>query len=262
MMNRIKANGIDINYKLEGPADAPVLMLSNSLLTDYGMWDFQVPAFTQKYRLLRYDSRGHGGTQATSGPYSMDMLVADVVGLLDALAIQNVHFLGLSKGGMIAQLLASKHGDRLLSVSLCDTACQIPPPSVWDDRIKMAQAKGTSAFVQPMTERWLTQGYRERHPEILEKLGVMISRTSVDGLVGCAHAIKNMDHQPILCTIKVPTLIVVGEHDIGTPVSAAQVLHREIRQSKLVVIKQAAHLTNIEQPQTFNKTVLDFLDAG
>ncbi len=261
MMNRIKVNGIDINYKLEGPADAPILMLSNSLLTDYGMWDFQVPAFTEKYRLLRYDSRGHGGTQATSGPYSMDMLVADVVGLLDALGIQNVHFLGLSMGGMIAQLLASKHGDRLLSVSLCDTACQMPPASVWDDRIRMAQAKGTSAFVQPMTERWLTQEYRKQHPEIIEKLGVMVSRTAVDGLVGCAHAIRNMDHLPILPSIKVPTLIVVGEQDMGTPVSAAEVLHREIKQSKLVVIKQAAHLPNIEQTQSFNRTVLEFLDA-
>lgn len=261
-MNRIKANGIDTSYKMEGPADAPVLMLSNSLLTDYGMWDAQVPAFTRKYRLLRYDSRGHGGTQATSGPYSMDMLVDDVVGLLDALDVRKVHFLGLSKGGMVAQLLAAKHGDRLLSVALCDTACQMPPASVWEDRIKLAQAKGTSAFVKPMTERWLTEGFRAQHPEILAKLGAMISRTSVDGVVGSAHAIKDMDHLPILSSITVPALVVVGEQDMGTPVAAAEVLHREIRQSKMVVIKNAAHLPNIEQTETFNTAVLEFLNSN
>lgn len=261
MPQHIAANGISVSFKLEGPADAPVLMLSNSLLTDYGMWDFQVPALTQKYRLLRYDTRGHGGTQATPGPYLMQTLVADVVGLLDALGLQRVHFLGLSLGGMIAQLLASAHGDRLLSVSLCDTACRMPPESVWDERIALAKAKGTSAFVQPMTQRWLTQGYRERHPEVIEKLGAMISGTSVDGVVGCAHAIRNMDHLPILSGIKVPTLIVVGEHDQGTPVAAAETLHREIKQSRLVVIEQAAHLPNVEQTAVFNQTVEAFLTS-
>lgn len=259
MAQSIAANGIEMSYRLEGPANAPVLMLSNSLLTDYGMWDFQVPALTQKYRLLRYDTRGHGGTQATSGPYTMELLTADVVALLDALKLQRVHFLGLSMGGMIAQRLAARHGDRLLSVSLCDTACRMPPESVWDDRIALAKAKGTSAFVQPMTERWLTAGYRERNPEVLKKMGTMIARTSVDGLVGCAHAIKKMDHLALLADIRVPTLIVVGEQDQGTPVAAAEVLHREIPHSKLVVVKQAAHLPNIEQTETFNRTVADFL---
>lgn len=260
-MSRIKANGIEINYKLEGPEGAPVLMLSNSLLTDYGMWDSQVPAFTRKYRLLRYDSRGHGDTQATPGAYTMDLLVADVVGLLDALGIRKLHFLGLSKGGMVAQLLAARHGDRLSSVLLCDTACQMPPASIWNDRIALAQAKGTSAFMQPMTDRWLTQGYREKHPEVVARLGAMIARTSVEGLVGSACAIRDMEHLPILPGIKVPTLIVVGEQDVGTPVAAAEVLHREIRHSKMVVIKDAAHMPNIEQSETFNSSVLGFLDS-
>ncbi len=260
-MSRIKANGIEINYSLEGPEGAPVLMLSNSLLTDYGMWDTQVPAFTRKYRLLRYDSRGHGGTQATPGAYSMDLLVADVIGLIDALGIRKLHFLGLSKGGMVAQLLAAKHGDRLSSVVLCDTACQMPPASIWNDRIALAQSKGTSAFMQPMTDRWLTQGFRERHPDVVARLGTMIARTSVDGLVGCAAAIRDMDQLAVLPEIKVPTLIVVGEQDVGTPVAAAEVLHRGIRDSKLVVIKDAAHMPNIEQRETFDSAVLGFLDS-
>lgn len=259
MTSRIGANGIGVNYRLEGPPGAPVVMFSNSFVTDCGMWDLQVPAFTKSHRMLRYDTRGHGETEATPGPYSMDLLVADAVGLLDALDIRRVHFVGLSMGGMIAQRLAHKHDDRLLSVCLCDTACRLPPESAWDERIALAQAKGAGAFVGPMTQRWLTRHYYDRHPEIVAKLGAMIARTSVDGLVGCAHAIKKMDHSDILPEIRVPTLIVVGEHDVGTPVSAAEFLHREIKGSKLAVIPSAGHLPNIEQTETFDRTVLGFL---
>ncbi len=259
MASQIKANGIEMSYQLDGPVDAPVLMLSNSLLTDYGMWDMQVPAFSVKYRLLRYDTRGHGGTEATKGPYTIELLAADAIALLDALRIDRVHFLGLSMGGMIAQLLAATHPARLRSVSLCDTACHLPPESGWDDRIALALSKGTSAFVKPMTERWLTQPYRDSHPAQMEKMGAMISRTAVDGLVGCAHAIKKMNQAAILPGIKMRTLIVVGEQDVGTPVSAAEFMHREIQGSKLVVIKNAGHLPNIEQTDIFNRTVLEFL---
>jgi 3-oxoadipate enol-lactonase len=259
MANRIAANNIEISYRFDGPTDAPVVMLSNSLLTDFGMWDLQVEALIKRYRVLRYDTRGHGGTAATPPPYTMDLLAGDVVALLDALRIQRVHFIGLSLGGMIAQRLASAHGDRLYSLSLCDTACRMPPESAWDERITLAKTSGTSAFKQPMTSRWLTEGYRKRHPEIVEKLGVMIERTSVDGMVGCAHAIKKMDHLPLLSGIKVPTLVVVGEHDIGTPVSAAQLLHREITGSRLTVIEHAAHLPNIEQTEKFNRAMFEFL---
>jgi 3-oxoadipate enol-lactonase len=259
--NRITANGIAVNYRLEGPSAAQVVMFSNSFVTDYGMWDLQVPAFTKRYRVLRYDTRGHGGTQATPGPYSIDLLVADAVALLDALGLHRVHFVGLSMGGMIAQRLAHQHPDRLLSLCLSDTACRLPPESVWDERIALAREKGAAAFVRPMTERWLTRGYYERHPELVAKLGAMISRTSVDGLVGCAHAIKKMDHSAILAAIKVPTLMVVGEQDVGTPVAAAEVLHRAIDGSSLAVIPNAGHLPNIEQTETFDRTVLEFLGA-
>jgi 3-oxoadipate enol-lactonase len=255
-------NGIEVNYRLEGAPGAPVVMFSNSFLTDLGMWDFQVPAFSDRYRMLRYDARGHGGTQATPGPYSIDLLVADVIALLDALAIERVHFVGLSMGGMIAQLLASKHPERLLSLSLCDTACRLPPESAWDERIDLALTKGTAAFVQPMTTRWLTQAYYAQHPQIVAKLGAMIAKTSVAGAVGCAQAIKKMDQAAILPGIKVPTLIVVGEHDVGTPVAAAEFLHREIKGSTLHIVKDAGHMPNIEQTATFDRIVLDFLKSA
>jgi len=259
MTNRIAVNGIEISYRLDGPAGAPVIMLSNSFLTDYGMWDFQMPAFTPKYRVLRYDCRGHGDSQASSPPYSVDLLVADAIGLLDALEIAQVHFLGLSMGGVVGQLVASRHSDRLRSLILSDTACHLPPETAWDDRIKLATTKGTAAFVQPMTTRWVTLDYHKLHPEIVAKLGAMIAKTSVDGAVGCAQALKKMNQSSILPTIKIPTLIVVGARDVGTPVSAAEFLHREIKASKLAIIAAAGHLPNIEQTETFNRIVLDFL---
>ena len=260
--SRIAANGIEMSYRLEGAAGAPVVMFSNSFLTDYGMWDTQVPGFGARYRLLRYDARGHGDTQATDGPYSIDLLVEDAVALLDALAIERVHFVGLSMGGMIAQLVASKHPERLLSVTLSDTACRLPPASAWDERITLAQTKGTAAFMQPMTSRWLTPGYYATHPEIVAKLGTMIAKTSVAGAVGCAEAIKKMDLTAILPGIKVPTLIVVGEQDVGTPVAAAEVLHRAIPGSRLSIIANAGHLPNIEQTAAFDQLVLDFIASG
>ena len=257
--SRITANGIDFAYRLDGPADAPVLMLSNSFLTDGGMWDFQIPAFARDHRVLRYDSRGHGDTQASPPPYSITLLTDDAIVLLDALAIPRVHFIGLSMGGMVGQLLAATHPERLRSVTLCDTACRLPPESAWDERIALARSKGAAGFIKPMTERWLTQAYRERHPEIVDKIGAMIGRTSLDGIVGCAEAIKRMDLSSILAGIRVPTQIIVGEEDFGTPVSAAEFLHQSIKGSKLAVIKHAAHMPNIEQTETFDRCVLDFI---
>lgn len=260
MASTIVANGIRMAYALEGPADAPVVMFSNSFLTDHRMWDRQVPAFTRRYRVLRYDTRGHGDTEATPGRYSMSLLVADAVALLDALGIEKVNFVGLSMGGMIGQLFATRHPDRVLSLTLCDTACHMPPESMWDDRIRLATTEGVAAFVRPMTERWLSDRFRIEHPAVVDAIGRMIVRTHLDGLIGCAHAIKKMNHADILAGIEARTLIVVGEDDTGTPVSASRYLHEAIEGSRMVVIPQARHLPNFEQPEIFDRTLLDFLD--
>ena len=261
-MPRIRANGIQISYAIDGPPGRPVVMLSNSLLTDYRMWDPQAPALAGNYRVLRYDTRGHGQSEATEPPYSMAALADDVIALLDGLAIGRCHFVGLSLGGMIGQLLASRHPERVASLSLCDTACRMPPASVWDERIALAQAKGTSAFVEPMTSRWLTSRYREHHADVLQSMGKMIAGTSVEGFVGCCRAIQGMDHSGLLAGITVPTLVLVGEHDVGTPVAAAETLHQGIAGSELVVIEGAAHLTNIEQTRAFNAVLMRFLSQA
>ena len=260
MSEHISANGISMAYALDGPADAPTVMFSTSLMCDYRMWDKQVAALAPDYRVLRYDTRGHGRSEATTGPYTLDLLADDVAALLAALDIKTAHFVGLSLGGFIGQALAYRHPDAVASLVLCDTACQMPPESMWDERIDMAQSKGMDPFPEIMVQRWFTDGFREAKSHELEPVRAMVGGTSVDGMVGCCHAAKKMDYAPILKYITAPTLVMVGEHDPGTPVSAAKVLHEGIAGSELRIIDDAAHLTNIEQPEQFNGALLDFLN--
>ena len=259
MCAQIQTNGISMAYALEGPSDAPVIMFSTSLMCDHRMWEKQASALVPTYRVLRYDTRGHGGSEATSGEYSMDLLADDAASLLSALGIERVHFVGLSLGGFIAQALTLRHPDTIASLVLCDTACHMPPESIWDDRIEMARSKGVDPFAEIMVNRWFTEGFRNANPLEMEPVQAMIRGTSVDGFVGCCHAAKKMNFASALGGIAKPTLVVVGEHDPGTPVSAARVLHEGIRGSELCIIDDAAHLTNIEKPEEFNAALTEFL---
>jgi 3-oxoadipate enol-lactonase len=260
MGDTIKANGADIAYRFDGPEDGPVVMLSNSLASNYGMWDAQIPALTSKYRVLRYDQRGHGGSEATDPPYSFDMLLDDAVGLLDALGIEKVHFCGLSMGGMTGQLFGAKYPERLRSLTLCDTASQMPDPTVWEDRIKMARGDGMAALAPSTLERWFTAPYRAKAPKEVARIEAMIANTPVEGFAGCCKAIEAMNQTHLLAGIKTPTLIVVGADDPSTTVAHSEVIHNEIRGSKLVVLDNAAHLSNIEQADGFNTALRAFID--
>jgi 3-oxoadipate enol-lactonase len=259
MTDNIDVNGTTLAYRFDGPEGAPVVMLSNSLMSNHTMWDPQIDALSAEYRVLRYDTRGHGASAAPVGPYSMAMLGEDAVALMDGLGLDKVHFCGLSMGGMIGQYLGANHGERLKSLTLCDTACVLPPASLWDERIDQARAGGTGAAVDATLERWFTAPYRESGNPEVEKIGVMIRGTDVEGFAGCAAAIRDMDQTDLLASIDTDTLVVVGEHDPGTPVSAAKVLHENIPGSELVVIDASAHLCNIEQPAAFNQALLGFL---
>jgi 3-oxoadipate enol-lactonase len=261
MADTIKVNGANVAYRFDGPEDAPVVMLSNSLASNFAMWDAQIPALTKKYRVLRYDQRGHGGSEATKPPYSFDMLLEDARGLLQALGIDKVHFCGLSMGGMTGQLFGAKYPDMLHSLILCDTNSKMPDPSVWDGRLQMAEEKGLPALADSTLERWFTAPYHKAQPNEVARVGKMIAATPVDGFVGCGRAIQAMNHTPLLSGIKTPTLIIVGEDDPSTTVEQSEVIHREIDGSELVVLKNAAHLSNIEQAEAFNKALLTFLDA-
>ena len=258
---KITANGISINYQLDGPAHAPVVTLSHSLATNLSMWDPQLPALTSQYRVLRYDTRGHGGTDAPEGPYTLEQLAEDARALLQALKISRTHFLGLSMGGFIGQILALKYPQMLHTLILCDTSSRIPPEArpAWEERIKVARNQGMEPHVESTIDRWFTAPFREKHPQVINPVRAMIRTTNPRGYIGCCQAIAVLDLTDRLSSITMPTLIVVGEDDPGTPVAASRTIHERIKGSELVILKSAMHLSNMEQPEAFNRAVTAFL---
>lgn len=260
MTSRIQANGIAIAYDLTGPEGAPAVVLSNSLAANLAMWNAQVDVLAGRYRVLRYDQRGHGATETTPGPYSIELLADDVHALIGALGLGRAHFVGLSMGGFTAQMLALRHPDTVVSLVLSDTACVMPPPETWDQRIAAVREGGMEAVAQATLERWFTPPFHGARRDEVERIRGMILDTEVEGFVGCCGAIRDMFLCDRLDEIAAPALIVVGAEDAGCPVSAAQALNDGIAGSELVVIDGAAHLPNIEKTEPFNAAVLGFLD--
>jgi 3-oxoadipate enol-lactonase len=255
------ANGISVNYTLDGPADAPVVTLSHSLAADLAMWDPQMKALTARYRVLRYDTRGHGGSEAPAGAYTLEQLAEDARALLQALGITRTHWIGLSMGGMIGQTLALSSPGLFLSLALCDTSSRVPLEArpVWQERIKTAETQGMGPLVEPTIERWFTAPFREQRPDVVDPVRTRIRTTSPRGYAGCCHAISALDLTDRIAAIKLPTLIVVGEEDQGTPVAASQAIQARIAGAQLEIIKSAAHLSNLEQPETFTRIITSFL---
>ena len=264
MSATVHANGIEIAYRLEGPEDAPVLTFSNSLASNYGMWDDQAAAFSGSRRILRYDTRGHGGTQATPGAYDMATLAADLLALWDALGIGTSAFCGCSMGGMIGQYLGIRHGDRLSALALCNTAARWPDGAgkMWADRIAAARDGGMAPLVESTLQRWFTEGFRATGAATLERIGAMIRTTPVDGYAGCCRAIAEIAFLERLPEIAVPTLLVAGRDDPATPVAGHEEIRDRVPGSELVVIDDAAHLANIERPEAFNAALGAFLDRN
>jgi len=258
---RASVNGIEIDYDLDGPAGAPVVMLSHSLATTREMWKPQLPALTRDYRVLNYEMRGHGRTSAPPGPYSFATLTADVVALLDHLKIERVAFVGLSIGGMIGQHVAIHHPSRLRCAVLCCTTSAIPAAvqPVWDERLAAVEAGGMATQVAGTLERWFTAPYRAAHPETMEWIAGMIRNTPVAGFVGCGRAIQGLDITAELPQIKLPVLVLAGEKDPGIPPAMSEAIHRAIAGSEYTVIPDAAHLANVEQAAEFTQRVTRFL---
>jgi 3-oxoadipate enol-lactonase len=255
------ANSIKVNYTLDGPASLPVVTLSHSLAADLTMWDPQMKALTQKYRVLRYDTRGHGGTDAPGGPYTLEQLSEDARALLQVLGISRTHWIGLSMGGMIGQTLALSSPGFFQSLSLCDTSSRIPAEAkpLWQERIKTAETQGMEPLVEPTIGRWFTAPFRETGKEVVDGIRARIRTTNPRGYAGCCAAISQLDLTDKISAIKVPTLIVVGEEDQGTPVAASRAIQAQIAGSQLEIIKSAAHLSNLEQPDEFTRIIASFL---
>ncbi len=261
MNQKIKVGELDVTYRFDGPADQPVLLMSNSLMSNLTMWDLTVPALADRFRILRYDTRGHGQTTVTPGPYSIAMLADDAIGLLDAISIRQAHIMALSMGGMIAQQIGARYPDRALSLLLCDTASEMPPRSMWEERLTIARSQGISGLVDGTIKRWFTAPFIERAPQEIAKVREMILGTPVEGYMNCAGAVRDMAQTTMLLKIKAPTLVITGRQDPACTVEQSTVLHRMIDTSRMVVIEDAAHLSNIEQPTVFNREIRNFLDT-
>jgi 3-oxoadipate enol-lactonase len=256
------SNDAVINYEIEGAASAQVVTLSHALATNLGLWEPQMPALLRKsYRVLRFDTRGHGHSSVPQGPYTMETLAGDVIGLLDFLGIERTHFVGLSMGGMIGQVLAARYPERLEKLVLCDTSARVPPEMspIWEDRIRKVEREGMTSVVQETLERWLSEEFRQKQPELTGRIRDMIVQTPIPGYAGCCRAISGFDMLADLPQIKASTLIMVGERDPGSPVSAAEEIKQQIHGAELFVIPAALHLTNYEAAEIFNQKLLEFL---
>jgi 3-oxoadipate enol-lactonase len=253
-----EVSGGRIHYRVDGALDAPVLVLSNSLGTDLSMWDRQVEALGRSFKVLRYDSRGHGRSLVTPGPYSIEVLARDVVSLLDRLEMARVHFCGLSLGGMVGLWLGAHEPARVDRLVLANTAAHLGPPEVWDARVEAVRRGGMAAVAGGVVERWFTPRFRERCPAGVGAVRHMLLAAPPEGYVACCAAVRDMDQRAELASVRSPTLVIAGRHDPATPPAAGRAVADAIRGVRLTEL-DAAHLSNVEAPEAFNAAVLDFL---
>ena len=256
-MKTAKVNGTEINYEIHGKQGSSWLILSHSLACSVRMWDPQVAAFKDRYCILNYDMRGHGKSAAPQGPYTLDLLADDVLGLMKELGIKRATYMGLSIGGMIGQTLALKRPELFDKMVLADTSHAQPPEAIkqWEERIRVAQTQGMKALVPSTMERWFTPSFRDSPPA--KKIAKLIEDTPVAGYVGCGQAIMKLNTTARLKDIKLPVLAIAGEADPSAP--GTRHIGENVPGAKLVMIPKAAHIANIEQPETFNQALRAFL---
>ncbi|WP_119067301.1 3-oxoadipate enol-lactonase [Rubrobacter indicoceani] len=254
------AGPVKLHHTLEGPQDAPVLVFVNSIGTTYRMWDPQMPALKDRFRILRYDQRGHGSSAVPDGPYSIPELGGDLLALLDKLEIEATSVCGLSLGGMVAMWVAAEAPERIGRLALCCTSARLGPEETWKDRARIARASGVKALTPAILERWYTPAMQKKNPEALEKTAAMLDGTPGEGYAGCCEAIRAMDLRGKLPAIAAPTLVVAGLEDPSTPPSMLRDIHSAVPDSTLTIIPEAAHLANVEQPEAFNEALLSHLE--
>src|SRR5438093_9027704 len=254
----VDAGGTRLFHRFDGPIGAPPLVLSNSLGTNLGMWDGQMPALVERFRVLRYDSRGHGQSAAPPGPYRIEELGRDLIALLDALDIPRVRFCGLSKGGMVGMWLASNAPERVERLVLCNTSAHLPGRELWNARIEAVRATGMAAVAPQVLERWFTAGFRARASEAVEEVRQMPLTTPAEGYAACCAAIRDMDQRVTIASARAPTLVVGGSRDPATPPEHGRAIADRIRGARVIELP-AAHLSNVEAAEAFNEAVLGFL---
>jgi len=258
---KAKVNGIETNYEIHGKEGAPWLTFSHSLACSLRMWDGQIDEFKDRFRILVYDTRGHGGSEAPKGPYTLDMLAEDLRQLLDQLKIKKTNYVGLSMGGMIGQVLALTDPGLFDRVVLADTGHAQTPETrkQWDERIQTASTKGMQPLVEPTLGRWFTEPFLKSKPQVVKKIADLIAATPVPGYVGCCQAISNLNTTARLKDIKNPVLAIAGEQDAAAP--GTRYIGENVPGAKTVMVPQAAHIANIEQAEAFNRALREFLSS-
>ena len=251
-------DGGQLFYRLEGRADLPVLVFSNSLGTNHTMWAPQIAPFSQHFRVLRYDSRGHGASSVPDGEYSLDQLGGDVLALLDHLEIAAASFCGLSVGGLTGQWLALHAPERFKKVVLCNTAARIGTEDAWNERIALVRAGGVRAISQAILARWFTQGFHEQESDTVDRFRTILESTAPEGYAGTSAAIRDCDLRDRISRVSLPVMVIAGLQDTATPPEGARFLAQQIKGAVLVEL-DAAHLSNVELPQRFTEEVLRFL---
>jgi 3-oxoadipate enol-lactonase len=256
-MPHVKVNGASLRYEWEGPTDAPVVMFCNSLGTNLAMWNPQIAAFTREFRVLRYDSRGHGQSEVTPGPYTIEGLGQDVLGLIDALQIRRVLFCGLSLGGVIAQWLGVNARDRLNAIVISNSAAKIGSDDFWNKRIAKLCQDGIAPVAAAQLGRWFTEAFAAAQPQVIEKMKEMFVATSLDGYISTCEALRDCDLRGDINHIQTPTLVIGGTHDVVTALADAKFMAVGIPGAQYAELN-ASHLSNIEDAADFTATVMRF----
>jgi 3-oxoadipate enol-lactonase len=257
-----EGHGIKINYQFDGEESAPVLVMSHSLGANLTMWAGQVPAFSKRFRVLRYDTRGHGSTDVTSAPYAIETLARDLLGLLDSLEIERAHFCGLSMGGVIGMWLGIHAPGRIERLVLCNTGPKIGTTETWNARIAQIREGGMASIAATQIGRWFTPEFAARAPQAIEPFLELLRGCSPEGYIGCCAAIRDCDLREEIQKIHNPTLIVNGARDPVCTQAETQFMAERIPGAKRVEL-EASHLSNIEAPTAFNDAVMKFLtEAG
>lgn len=259
-MNITSSTGVRLACQIDGPDDAPTLVLVNSLGTNLHMWDQQVALLHQRLRIVRYDNRGHGASGAPPGPYTLEQLGLDLLSIFETLHIEQAYLCGLSLGGMLALWFSLAHPERVKGAVFANTAARIGSTAIWDARIEAVRAGGMSAIQEAVLARFLSAGYRRSHPAETASIFQMVGTTPPEGYIGACQALRDGDLRAAVAGIQLPSLIIGGELDESTPPAQALELQQAIQGSELVILPGVAHLSNVELPEVFSQSILALID--
>ena len=258
-MNHLTIDGTRIAYRVDGPESAPPLALLHSLGTDMTLWDAQAAALARDFRVIRHDVRGHGASEVSREPVTVERLGRDLLALLDHLGAPRAHLCGLSLGGVTAIWAAVHHPARVGHLVLANTGARVGTPEMWDTRVRAVRDGGLAPLRDMVLARWLSADFRARHPDATRALGDVLEATPAEGYVAACLALRDTDLRDVAPTVRAPTLVIAGELDEATPPALGEELRAAIPGAELAVLPGAAHLSNVERPEEFTRLVAAFL---